>query len=290
MTRASVVGMLVAAEVAIVGLAIYAAGHGGASFSSGIHRAEFDAVSIAPVAAGPAPHVVIDDADSRVIVGVSNDELVHVRDLTQLRGAVYSDGPYPRLQVARTSEGVRIERPHVGRFSIDIFGFSVQRIEVDVPPHSGVEIARCAGAEVDGVLGGTSVNSVDGHVTLENVNGSVDARSDDGRIVLGNVAASSLVAQTHNGRIEASNLSVTGDSTVHTDDGPIALGLAPNSNLTIDAATNDGRISVDGDSFDGDGSAQRTIRVGSGNQRMKLTTADGSIRIFTNGESETHGL
>ena len=82
--------------------------------------ANFTAAAVAPIAAGAAPHVVIDDAESRVGVGVSNDELVHVRDLTQMRGAVFSSGNYPQLNVTRTSDGVRIERPHAEHLSIDI--------------------------------------------------------------------------------------------------------------------------------------------------------------------------
>jgi hypothetical protein len=302
MSRASVVGMLLAAEVLIVGMALYALGNGHPTFAAGMHQIDFAAKTFPPVAAGAAPHVVVDDRDSRVTVGVSSDDLVHVRDLTQIHGAVFSSRPYAALHVERTPDGVRIERPHVERFSLEVFGFGTRAIEVDVPAASRIEIARCAGARVNGVTGGVSVHSVDGHVTLSDLQGSVDARSDDGYIsasnvrgdhltmesmdghlAFDNVEVASLDADTHDGRIEANQLNVTGNATMQTNDGSVRVHLVPNSNLTIDASTRDGKISVDGSSHDSDDSAQRTIRLGAGTGRLRLATDDGSIHIYTNG-------
>jgi len=293
--------MLVAAEVLIVGMAIYSLGSGGAAFATGVHQVDFTPRSIEPVAAGATPHVVIDDTASRVRVGASSDQLVHVRDFTQIRGAVFSSAPYPQLTVARTADGLRVERPPTGNLSIHIFGMSDQLIEVDVPTGSRLEIVRCAGADIDGITGGVSVHSVDGHVKLADLQGSVDARSDDGyleatnvrgnrlalasmdgHLTLRDVAVTSLDATTRDGRIEAKTLSVSDDATLQTDDGSIRLELAPKADLSIDASTRDGKIVVDGNSADDD-AAQRTIRVGAGTGRMKLATGDGSIHIFTNG-------
>jgi hypothetical protein len=303
MSRASVVAMLIAAEVLIVGMAIYSLGRGGASFAAGMHQVDFTAVPLAPIAAGATPHVVIDDSESRVKVGVSSDELVHVRDLTEMHGGVYSVGKYPQLRVERTTDGVRIERPNSGRLSIAIFGFSTQAIQVDVPSGARVEIANCAGADLFGLNGDASVHSQDGHVTLTDLQGSVDARSDDGyvsatnvrgdrlamqssdgHLSLKDVTVKALTAQTRDGRIEAEQLTVTGDSSMQTDDGPIHVSLAPNANLAIDASTRDGRITVDGNSIDRDDSAERTIRLGTAAATMKVATSDGSIHIITNGD------
>jgi hypothetical protein len=309
MSRVSIVGMLVAAEVLIVGMAIYAVSGHGRTFAAGMHHSDFSAAPIAPVAAGSAPHIVVDDPESRVQVGTSPDRLVHVRDLTQIHGWLFSGGHYPQLAVTRTSDGVRIERLRSPSGSVDIFGFSTQAIDIDVPQASQLEIARCSGADVRGVTGSVDVHSVDGHVTLTDLQGSVDARSDDGyldatnvrsdrlslnsmdgRIVLQDVAAGTLSAMTRHGRILADGLSVGTNATLQTDDGSLRVGLAPNANLTIDAATRDGHISVDGNSQDGDDSSQRTLRLGTGSGQMKLATADGSIRILTNGEAQNNGL
>jgi Putative adhesin len=305
MSRVSIVAMLVAAEVLIVGMALYAIGGHGRTFAAGMHRSDFNATSIAPLGAGLTPHVVVDDPDSRVQVDVSSDDLVHVRDLTQIHGWLFSGGTYPKLAVARTSDGVRIERPRSPSGSLDVFGMSTQAIEIDLPQASQLEIARCSGADVRGVTGAVSVHSIDGHVTLTDLQGAVDVRSDDGyldatnvrsdrlaldssdgHIALQDVAAGTLSATTHDGRILADDLSVGTSATLQTDDGSVRVRLAPNANLTIDASTRDGRISVDGNSVDrSDDSSQRTIRLGTGSGQMKVATGDGSIRILTNGES-----
>lgn len=302
MSRATVVAMLLAAEIAIVGMAIYVIGGGGTTFAAGLRSANFSAAPIAPLAAGATPHVVIDDPHSRVVVGASTDQLVHVRDLTHIHGAVFSSAPYPRLTATRTPDGVRIARADGGRVSFSFFEMSVQRVEVDMPPGSRLEIARCEGANVNGVEGGVSVHSIDGHVTLSDLRGSVDARSDDGYISatnvrgdrlaiesldghlsLDNVAVASLVGTTRDGHIEAAGLSVGNDATLQTADGWMRVGFAAGADATVDASTRDGKITVDGFSNDNDSSAQRTIRLGAGTGRMKLATDDGSIHITTNG-------
>jgi len=297
--------MLVAAELWVVGMAIWAMGGHRAAWAAGMHQVDFTGAAFSPIAAGSAPHLVIDDVRSRVTVGVSNDQLVHVRDLTQIKGMIFSSSTYPRLRVERTPDGVRIERPSVERLAIDIFGYSAQSIEVLVPSGSRVDVERCAGADVAGIDGGVNVHSQDGHVKLADLQGNVDARSDDGYIEASNVrgdrlamasmdghlglqgvSVGSLSANTHDGRITATGLTLTGDrpdATLHTADGSIKIQLAPDANLTVDASTGDGRIYLDGSSQAGDGSAQRTIRLGSGAGRMSVGTSDGSIRILTNG-------
>jgi Putative adhesin len=331
MSRISVVVMLLAAEVVIVGMAIYAL-DGGARFPNTMHHADFTAAAIAPIAAGQTPQVAIDDADSRVDVGVSNDGLVHVRDLTQMRGAIFSTSTYPQLRVTRTPGGVRIERA-AQHFSVEVFGFSTEAIQVNVPSGSQIEIARCSGADVNGITGSVNVQSQDGHVTLSDLRGNVDASTDegylaatnvhgdrlamessDGHLTLADVTVGSLVARTHEGRIEASNLTVAGarpDATLHSDDGPLRVAgtFGPNgsyemstddgwvnlrvpqsSDLAIEASTSDGRIDVDGSSLARDDSAPQTIRLGAGSGTMKLATSDGSIHIYTNGDFQSHGF
>ncbi len=309
MSRASIVGMLVAAEVLIVGMALYSLRGSEPAFGAGMHGIDFTAAATSPIGAGSTPHVVIDDRQSRVLVGVSGDGLVHVRDLTEFRGAVFSSTKYPQLSVTRTGDGVLIERPRTGSLSVAIFGYSTQKIEVDVPSGSRLDIAGCAGAEVAGITGGVSVRSQDGSVKLADLQGTVDAASDDGSLRVNNVHSDKLTLETRDGRIEAQGISVGGSqplATMHTDDGSvhasgtfapggtyelssndgsIELRLARDADLTIAASTGDGRILVDGNAAGSEDSSQRTIRLGAGSSTMKLATSDGSIRIFTNGAS-----
>lgn len=304
-SRASIVAMLIAAEVVVAGMALYVIGGHGRTFANGMHHVDFSARGLTPITVGATPHVVIDDAHSRIDVGTAADGRVHVRDLTEMHGAVFSSTPYPQLHVTRTGDGVRIERPAVGSLSNDMFGFSREAIEVLVPPASHLEIARCSGADITGITGGVSVRSQDGHIKLADVQGTVDAQSDDGyldarnvradrlamttsdgHLTLQDVTAASLVATTHDGRIEGTGLALVGtqaQATLHTDDGSITLGLAPDADLTIDASTGDGRIVVDGTRVDHDGSSGHTLRLGSGAGKMTVGSGDGSIHILTNG-------
>jgi hypothetical protein len=202
-----------------------------------------------------------------------------------LHGAIFSSTPYPQLRITRTSDGVSIERPSIERLSISMFGFSREAIEVLVPQASHLEIARCSGADISGISGGVNVRSQDGHVKLAGVQGTIEAQSDDGHIALNDVTTSSLVATTRDGHIEGSGVALVGtepQATLHTDDGSIRLALAPDADLTIDASTGDGSVTVDGTRDRGDAS-HRTIRLGNGLGKMTVGTGDGSIHILTNG-------
>jgi len=298
MSRASVVAMLVAVEIAIVGIALYAV-HG----MDRVHAAEFTARTVAPVEAGTSPHIAIDDVDSRIDVSVSNDGLVHVKDLTNLHGAFFGgSGTIAQLAVDRTADGVSISRPQRGTFHFE-FGDFERSIEVEVPAGSRLDIARCAGARIAGIEGGIAVHSQDGRITLTDVSGSIEARTDDGsiyatrvrgndvalasadgRLILDDISAASLDAQTKDGRIEAKGLAISGGAqhaVLHTDDGSIRVALAPGADLTVVATTGDGDVDVDGNSSDD--ATHRTIRLGNGSGSLQLTSADGSIHILTNG-------
>ena len=267
MSRASVVAVLVAVEVGIVCLAIYAIGfgHAGVGFG-GMQRYDFVAKPVAPIAAGETPSITIDDPQSGVAVKPSSDGLVHVVDMTNLHGARWpTSSAVPALTVTRTADGVSVYRPPHETFVL--FGNSYEHIEVDVPSGSHVNIRHCEGTDIEGITGGVVARSQDGHIGLTDIRGTVDAHSDDGSI-------------------RAHNLALTGNNTLSTNDGRIELGLAPGADLTVDASTADGRIVVDGNRVDPDSdsdSVHHTIRLGSGTNTLRAATQDGSIHITTNG-------
>ncbi len=302
-SRFALVAMLAAVEVLILGL-ILSSLHVGAS---GFHRVDSDSKSYAPVNAGPAPEVQIEDGDSSVTVTPSTDGLVHITDVRSIHGFTWGS---PRnladLTIARTFTGVTITRHGTGSIN-GIFGESSQRTEVQVPTGAHVRITNCSGAKVSGLRNSLEVHSQDGRITLADIQGNVVANSDDGSIHLRDVVANSLQAKTADGRIEGMNVAIDGDAaraTLHSDDGSIILNgrfasggnydfstndgrvelaLSPNADLTISASTEDGHIYVDGSRYgDGDATAH-TIRLGSGTGAMRLATQDGSIHITTNG-------
>ncbi|MGC2635207.1 MAG: DUF4097 family beta strand repeat-containing protein [Candidatus Cybelea sp.] len=315
MSRISVVAMLIAAELLIVGMAVYALGGGPVALAGGMRHVDFAAATVEPLAAGETPQIAIDDAASRVSVGVSNDRLVHVRDLTQMRGAIFSSSSYPQLRVTRTADGVRIERSPQQHFSVELFDFSAEAIHVDVPSGSHVQIAHCSGADVDGITGGVNVQSQDGHVNLSDLRGTVNASSDDGyltatnvrgdrlamessdgHLTLANVAVGSLVARTHEGRIEANNLTIAGerpDATLHSDDGPLRVAGTFGPNGSYEVSTDDGSVklrvphdsdlAIDASTGDGridvDGSS--LARDDSARQTIRLGAGSGTMKLAT---------
>ena len=71
---------------------------------------------------------------------------------------------------------------------------------------------------------------------------------------------------------------------ISSNDGRIELALASNSDITVNATTADGRISVDGKSPSSDEDAHnQTIKLGSGSGSMRVSSGDGSIHLTTNG-------
>jgi hypothetical protein len=309
-SRASVVITLVAVEVGIVMVALYAIGGlrwngigwSGQAFAS-MQHVDFAAQPIAPLDAGSTPHITVDDPESRVAVKLSSDGLVHVLDLTSVHGVRFSgQNSIPQLRVARTRDGVSIVRPWHEQFLV--MGSVDERIEVGVPAGSRVDISRCAGADVTGITGGVSVHSQDGHVTLADLRGKVDADSDDGYIeaagirgdsltihssdgslILRDVATKTLDAHTNDGRVEVRQPSELMNGSITSDDGSITLELSAGADLTVDASTGDGSISVDGSRVEhGDSdSVQHTITLGRGTGILHVSTGDGSIHIITNG-------
>lgn len=267
MSRASVLTALVAAEVAIVAIALYAIGFGrpGAAMG-GMQHYNFAGKALTPLAAGSAPHVTIDDPESRVEVKTSSDGMVHVTDMTNVQGLRFpGDSGIPPLSMSRTADGVAISRPYHQRFFL--MGMSEERIEVDVPEGSRLEIGHSEGADVTGITGGVYVRSQDGHIGLAEIKGTVDVHSDDGTI------------RTH-------GLALTGNNTITTDDGRIELGLAPGADLNVEVGTDDGKITVDGNRVGRDGdsdAAHYTTRFGNGSGSLRATSRDGSIHITTNG-------
>jgi DUF4097 and DUF4098 domain-containing protein YvlB len=329
--RVALIGMLVGVEVLIAGFAIWCIGGAGHLSAAGFnpHQTDYASTMVASIDAGETPHVVISDPESRVYVNVSPDGKVHVKDDTSIHGLNFSgDQSIPKLSATRTADGVLVERPdyndHWMHFTI---GVTEQHIEVEVPAGSRVEIQRSSGATVTGLRAGISVRSQDGHISLEDVQGAVDARSDDGYIEASNVrgdtlslvtadghvslkdvTAQNLTARSEDGRLDASNLSITGgaapQATLHSDDGSVhvkgafapggnyevssndgrvELGLATSADLTVTATTGDGSIVVDGKSSSDDDQHHQVIKLGSGSGAMRVSSGDGSIHLTTNG-------
>ncbi|HEY5257769.1 MAG TPA: DUF4097 family beta strand repeat-containing protein [Candidatus Baltobacteraceae bacterium] len=309
-SRAGVIAMLIAVEIAIVGLAIFSMAHARGVWGRGpLNSYNYTGKPIAPLAAGSTPHVVVDDSNDQVVVTASTDNLVHVADLTSYHGSGWGSPQIQPLTVTRTADGVSITRPSNDvRVDFNFLGSSVEedRITIALPVGSAIDIQGCAGADVTGVNGKVTVRSQDGQIALATLRGDVDVASNDGSIQSRDVIAPTFSASTDDGSVTIDGLHVTGKSaTIHsndgsvtvagdfagsgtyevsTDDGRIALTLPSTANLVVAASTNDGSVSRDGRSLaNGDGDNSGTFTLGGGSGRLNVSSHDGSISIMTNG-------
>ena len=287
-SRTLVIAVLVAAEVAILGLAAFSI-RGGISGNlvAGGGAANFVAKTFAPIAAGKAPRVTIDDPNSGVTIGVSDDGLVHVKDDTSFSGVTLrSPRDYPQLTVTQDFDGVHISRPayHEGWSMFIGFSNSRQHFEVQVPAAAAVIVDACDNAEVSDLQNGATIKALDGRIELTRVQGAIVAHTDDGHIRADDVASSSLDLSSDDGWIEMRNFTAAagGSYDVMTHDGHIKVALAPGSDVTVDASTNDGSLRVDGvRQRSDDDRKQQTIRVGNGASAMRVHSDDGSVTITT---------
>lgn len=283
-SRTGIVAVLLAVEV-FIGGAILWAFTGGRSWSmpaGGLHGVTDDVHSVAAIDAGTAPHVVIDDPDTRVIVTASTDGKVHVTDHSQTYGLVWGPKSRQPLSVTRTADGVSIRRPGGEGLRFAVLGMDSEHTEVALPPDAALDIQRCGGAEANGLKGSVAIRSVDGSIHLASINAtSLKINSSDGSLRLEDVAAPTIDATTSDGSIKASNLRV-GGGTLHSNDGSIRLGLA-DANLTVHAQTNDGSIRFNGRRVADSDSGTADYQVGTGGGSLQVSTQDGSIHISTNG-------
>ncbi len=273
--------VLLAVEVFIAAAIVWSvSGHGISVRAAGLHRFDRAGHIFGPVEAGTAPHVVVDDSGSRVVLSPSGDGKIHVTDVT---GSGWFWGRRPALQVTRTPDGVSIQRPAGGSGGLSFMSFYRQRVEIAVPPASAIDVRRCAGADVSGLTGQVRAHSTDGSIAVSDLRVSaLTLSSEDGRLRLDDVAAPSIDAFTQDGSIHAQRLAVGGGS-LSTQDGSVSLNLRA-ADVTVHAKTQDGSIDFNGrhvDSSDDASGAQ--FQVGRGGPPLAVTTQDGSIHIDTNG-------
>jgi hypothetical protein len=292
-SRSTLLGALVVAELAIVGVAFQsvagsAAAAGSGSFSIGPGQTALDRSFVT----GPAPHVVVDVSDVPVVLVADAAPTVHVVETVRKMG--FASAPEPAT-ARQTPDGVHISA--VGNSGVFVFGGYDRRVRLTVPANALVEVTSGGGIDASGLRqklvghlaegritirdhrGDIDVSTGDGAIRLVDVQGSeIAASTRDGRVYLTRVAADRINAHSASGRIVGADLRAT-DGALTTHDGRIELTLSGNSDAMVSAHTADGRVSVHG--FDvmqsvGD-SAQ--FRVGSGRGKFELSTDDGPITI-----------
>jgi DUF4097 and DUF4098 domain-containing protein YvlB len=186
-----------------------------------------------------------------------------------------------------------------------VFCFNVRKsfkIELRMPAGAELQIETGdGGVDVEPVEGNVDIHTGDGHIRLEGAKGEIRLRSGDGHIETyrldGQLDASSgdghiraegrfdrLNIKTGDGGVEVRALpgsKLSSGWTIHTGDGSVALSLPDNIQATVNAHTNDGDISL-GIPLQVEGNFRRkTIRgkLNGGGESLSISTGDGSIRL-----------
>lgn len=187
------------------------------------------------------------------------------------------------------------------------WGFGVHvsrglRLEVRMPRNADLNVDSGDGSvEAQAVQGNLDIHTGDGHIKVEGAKGQIKLRTGDGSIegrdLDGQIEADSGDGHvTLDGRFDALNIR-TGDGSINahaqpgskvinawsikTGDGSVDLTLPGDLNANIDASTNDGRISL-GIPVTVEGqfsNSQIHGKMNGGGQQVTIRTGDGSIRL-----------
>lgn len=208
------------------------------------------------------------------------------------------------VQASQNGDEITLEvrRP---RRSVHVFGLNVSptaRLVVWVPRRADVRARSGDGSismeRVNGKLdahtgdgsirateiaGEISLTSGDGSVTVENAEGRLALDTGDGSV---NVSGKLAVVRLHTGDGSIVYRAETGttmndDWDITTGDGGVTLYLPSGFGAELDAHTGDGSIRNDLDLNASPNNSSRTVRgrIGPGGRQLKIRTGDGSIRI-----------
>ena len=306
-SRSTVLGALVVAELVIVGIGAKAIAGGSSSgfgppppgaHGFGLHDLASSATT--PLdrtfVAGPAPRIVVDAHDVDVVVDGTGGPAVQVTET--IRKAGYVTGDIPTISAQQTLEGVRVSA--TGTTDVIAIGRLTHEVRITAPSGARVEITSAGHVDAGGLRtkliahlaegafvihdhrGDVDVSTGSGSIRMVDVQGSdIAASTRDGRVYLTRIGADRIHASSASGRIVGADVRAV-DGVLTTRDGRIILSFADNSDATVDAHTGDGKIRVTGfDVTQGDG-GHSMVRLGSGRGRFEVSTDNGPITI-------THG-
>jgi len=242
-------------------------------------------------------HVQTDDGSVRVSTG--DIKQVEIR-------VVYTGYKLDRdLRVSTSQNGDTVEvtaKTNGGSW----FNFGVRhtslRVEVHMPKDADLDVNTGDGSvEADSINGNLDVRTGDGHITVQGAKGSIRLRTGDGHIEGRELdgRADITTGDGHvnvEGRFDALNIK-TGDGSVtaraskgstvsapwniHTGDGNVDLELPGELQANLDASTHDGRISLGIPVLvEGTFSSTKIFgKMNGGGQPIVVRTGDGSIHL-----------
>lgn len=296
LSRSTIIGALVVVELAIIGMA--AGAIAGVPSPAGFafpplafrHGANLSSTTLnRTLVTGPSPHVVIDVHDLDLAIETAEAPAVKVIETKSSIGFVTDDSA-PVVQ--QTADGVRVHGENAS--DMGVFG---RTLHLTVPPGARLEIISAGDIDADGLRAKLIARSVNGVISISNHRGDLDLSATAGRIVLTNVEGSDIAANTREGRllfrrvsadrldassdghyIEAVDLRVV-DGALTTRSGHVDVSFTGDSDATVNAHTDDGRVHVRGLPTSDDSRSASVVHLGSGRGHFDVSTGDGSITI-----------
>ncbi len=299
-SRSTLVGALVVAELAIVGLAFSAfAGVAAPSQAWGSAPFGLGAARVHPLAlertfvTGFAPHVVIDVRD--VDVRIETHESPTVGASESLAVAGYMSGTIPPIQADANGPAVRVTMTGSGPHFV--LGDFTRSLRITVPAASAVDILSAGRIDASGLRAKLVAHTPDGSVHVRDHRGDLDLSSSDGNIELTDVQGSDLAVNTHSGRLYLTRVAgdridghtnhgriyavdVTAhDGALSTHFGRISASFTGRSDATVAASTRNEDVTVSGLPSQQLGVRARTIPLGTGRGHFEVSTDDGAVNI-----------
>jgi hypothetical protein len=244
-------------------------------------------------------NVRVDTNDGSVRVMTSDSKQVELK-------VIYNGYTLDKnLKIESKQDGDRVELSAKETMHWGGWGIHVNRglrLEVRMPRNADLTVDSGDGSvETEAVQGNLDIHTGDGHIRVagakgqiklrtgdgsiegRDLDGQIDADSGDGHITLDG-RFDSLNIRTGDGSINAhaqAGSKVISSWSIHTGDGSVDLSLPGDLNANIDATTNDGRISL-GIPVMVEGqfsNSQIHGKMNNGGQPVKIHTGDGSIRL-----------
>jgi hypothetical protein len=303
-SRSTLIGALVVAELTIVGLAARAIAGDPATcpFGFGHGHAGFTGKNVAAVTAldksfeaGASPHVIIDVHNLPVILQSDGSSSVRVVEVLSKSG--YVSGTVEPVTASATAEGVRIATARDSSTHL-MFGSLTHEVRIHVPPAAQVDVVSGGSVDASGLRnkliahvgegvvrvrdhrGDVDVSTGDGRIYLTDVQGAdVAATTRSGRLYFTRVGADRIDAHTNFGRIYATDIRAV-DGALTTKEGRVQISFAGNTDAVVSASNRgDGGVRVSGMPSTDDGASSRTIRFGAGRGRFEVSSDDGPVVV-----------
>ena len=286
-SRSTLVGALLVAELAIVAVAVAVLAPAGATGARDAARLQRSFIT------GFAPHVVVDARGVDVRIDTHAQPVVEASESVQTSGWVSAS--VPALTADTIAGGVRIsalaDTPHA------ILGSVRHSVHIVVPELASVDVVSAANVDAEGLRAKLSAHTPEGNMRVRDHRGDVDVSSSDGKIELTDVQGDDVAANTHDGRLYLTRVGarridahtnygriyavdVTAqDGALSTHFGRISASFTARSDATLDATTRNDRVTVAGLAAESVDAHAQTIRLGDGRGRFQVSTDDGAVNI-----------